>query len=94
MAPGQDSPTCGARLGWAGLHLGRMEAVARMKVLEGMAAEVFLQGLDWTRGSLREDAPSQGKAGMVPREPLQSHPTPNIAIPSCCFMVPRPGWRS
>lgn len=65
-----------------------------MKVLEGMATEVFLQGLDWTRGSLREDEPSQGKAGMVPREPLQSHPTPNVAIPSCCYVVPRPGWRT
>lgn len=63
-----------------------------MKVVEGMATELFLQGLDRTGGSLQEDELSQGKAEMGPREPLQSHPTPNVVVPSCC-MAPRPSWR-
>lgn len=41
-------------------------AAARMRVLGGIAAELFLQGTDRTRGSLREDEPSRGKAGMGP----------------------------
>lgn len=70
-----------------------MGAVTGRKVLEGMATEVFLQGLDQTGGSLWEAKLSQGKAGLVPREPLQSHPTLNVVIPTCCFMVPWPGLR-